>query len=382
MKKILFFSIISFFFVDSHAQIRVDNRGNMSLGYQQNILYTRATITDTLASITPSLSSRRAGLAAYTYPDKSYNYGVVGSCVKPSGSSLDNFSYGVYGVAGGNAGQNYGLYGYLKGSDSKGAAVFGSISTEYGPLTMNGRYAGYFGGDVMIAGCAQTNLVNFYDDASQSFYTMTNALNIVSGLTPIVKLVSGVTAGQSLVGVEETDDADNEEESDRAIFTHYALRTSGVPSPAQNLLVSDRNSNSFINYTELIPVLVGAIQELQAQLLSLQTAQAAAYPTMEDDITSVQEIGSKDVRSSCCLFQNSPNPFTGNTVIRYALPEDVNDALICVFNMQGTMLSQTNVSPSTDRITINGSDYGPGMYIYSLIVNGREMDSKRMILTK
>lgn len=94
------------------------------------------------------------------------------------------------------------------------------------------------------------------------------------------------------------------------------------------------------------------------------------------------DIGDAIHPTRCVLHQNSPNPFRGSTTIKYSIPKDAKDAYICVFNMQGTMLSQTPVSGSSDRITINGSDYGPGMYIYSLIVNGREVDSKRMILTK
>ncbi|MBP1645554.1 MAG: hypothetical protein H6Q16_1823, partial [Bacteroidetes bacterium] len=33
-------------------------------------------------------------------------------------------------------------------------------------------------------------------------------------------------------------------------------------------------------------------------------------------------------------------------------------------------------------VVINGSSLNAGMYIYSLIVNGQEAETKRMILTK
>jgi hypothetical protein len=33
-------------------------------------------------------------------------------------------------------------------------------------------------------------------------------------------------------------------------------------------------------------------------------------------------------------------------------------------------------------VTINGNSLEPGMYLYSLVIDGKEVDTKRMILTK
>ena len=83
-----------------------------------------------------------------------------------------------------------------------------------------------------------------------------------------------------------------------------------------------------------------------------------------------------------CLFQNAPNPFTERTVIRFKLPEDSRSAYIYIFDMQGKMQRQIPVDASMQSININGYELSAGMYIYSLVVNGREIDSKRMILSK
>jgi hypothetical protein len=32
--------------------------------------------------------------------------------------------------------------------------------------------------------------------------------------------------------------------------------------------------------------------------------------------------------------------------------------------------------------TINGNSFEPGMYLYALVIDGKEVDTKRMILTK
>jgi len=33
-------------------------------------------------------------------------------------------------------------------------------------------------------------------------------------------------------------------------------------------------------------------------------------------------------------------------------------------------------------VTINGNSLQPGMYLYALVIDGKEVDTKRMILTK
>lgn len=82
------------------------------------------------------------------------------------------------------------------------------------------------------------------------------------------------------------------------------------------------------------------------------------------------------------LYQNAPNPFTGETVIRYDLPETVSQAAIYIYDMQGKQIKSLEASPSEGSVTLQGSDLPAGMYIYALIADGREIDSKRMILTK
>ena len=82
------------------------------------------------------------------------------------------------------------------------------------------------------------------------------------------------------------------------------------------------------------------------------------------------------------LYQNSPNPFKEQTLIRFALADDATDAAVCIFDMTGKQLRRFPVTPGMDSITINGGDLGAGMFLYSLIVDGQEIDTKRMIFSK
>lgn len=54
-----------------------------------------------------------------------------------------------------------------------------------------------------------------------------------------------------------------------------------------------------------------------------------------------------------------------------------------IYDMQGTQIRRIEiVDRGKSCVTLQGSELSAGMYIYSLIADGKEIDSKRMILTK
>ena len=100
-----------------------------------------------------------------------------------------------------------------------------------------------------------------------------------------------------------------------------------------------------------------------------------------DTNTTTETINS--VLANAFLYQNTPNPFNTTTEIKYFLPEGSTNAYIYVFNLQGNLLLTYNLSDNGfGSVIINGSSLNAGMYIYSLVVNGQEAETKRMILTK
>lgn len=51
--------------------------------------------------------------------------------------------------------------------------------------------------------------------------------------------------------------------------------------------------------------------------------------------------------------------------------------------MNGAQLKQYNLTgKGKQSVTINGNSFQPGMYLYALVIDGKEVDTKRMILTK
>jgi len=81
------------------------------------------------------------------------------------------------------------------------------------------------------------------------------------------------------------------------------------------------------------------------------------------------------------LYQNEPNPFGVNTVIRYFIPENTKgNAYIIFYDMYGKELKKTEISTKGfGNIDANTEKLASGIYSYSLIVNAQVIDTKKMI---
>ena len=64
------------------------------------------------------------------------------------------------------------------------------------------------------------------------------------------------------------------------------------------------------------------------------------------------------------------------------MPDDAQNAYIYIFDMTGKMLRQIPVDSSMQSVAVNGYELSAGIYLYSLVINGQEIDTKKMIITK
>jgi len=121
------------------------------------------------------------------------------------------------------------------------------------------------------------------------------------------------------------------------------------------------------------------IMQLNADLASLRQEMQALQAAYES--CPCCKTGAVPGRAE--LFQNTPNPYTQSTLISYSLPESTGSAFIIIFDMAGTQISKTALTQKGNgNISINGGELAAGMYLYSLVADGKEIDTKRMILTK
>lgn len=162
---------------------------------------------------------------------------------------------------------------------------------------------------------------------------------------------------------------------------HYGFLAQDLQQIFPDLVDTDKDGYLYVDYIGLIPVLVEAVKELKAELSELKGEKKSEETLKAPQHSGIQnmEFGSVSPK----LYQNSPNPFNAETVIRYALPESVQNANLYVYDLQGKQLMNIAIEQRGEaQVTIHGSNLQAGMYIYALIADGQEIDSKRMILTK
>jgi hypothetical protein len=153
---------------------------------------------------------------------------------------------------------------------------------------------------------------------------------------------------------------------------------------------TDENGDKFVNYDGIIPYLVEGMKEQQLIIESLQaeiqeiknnlgSGSKLKSAMVSDNSTERQD---NNLTPSNALYQNAPNPFSQNTTIGYYLAEDVQKAMICIYDMNGTQLKTFQLNQKgSGSISINAWDFKAGMYMYTLIVNGQVIDTKQMVLT-
>lgn len=82
------------------------------------------------------------------------------------------------------------------------------------------------------------------------------------------------------------------------------------------------------------------------------------------------------------LFQNSPNPFGYGTIIKYFVPDNTN-AQIIFYDEFGRKLKEFKVEEKgMGQVNISAINLASGVYSYSLIVNEKVVDTKKMMKVK
>jgi hypothetical protein len=123
------------------------------------------------------------------------------------------------------------------------------------------------------------------------------------------------------------------------------------------------------------------IEDLEARLDRIEAALAFNNGTVSNtnNNTSITLEGV----DGAYLKQNTPNPFGENTSIEYSLPKNFNTAYIQIYNAQGAMMRKVDL-PKTEGIgvlNIQARELAAGDYVYTLVVDGKIIDTKKMILS-
>ena len=414
-----------------NAQLMVDTNGKVGFGVETGTLTSLLSVNSTGNSTSTAYFQSTDPEALYvshyspvsthnSYAIRSMNLALPGvtnygvsSHVAGGSSSTNTKGIAVYGnVAAGATGYCYGVYGRLNTSNY-GAAIFGSTSaassTEFPSLP--GNYAGFFYGDVRATGklmagsIVQTsdyrlkdnirsltdadgcldkimdmNVVE-YNMKQREFETHVTSLDNADEIEREEELIARGMSSQDIAKYKKVDKGCAlwyEENSPIIKNKHYGLIAQELKEIYPDLVDEGQDGYLGINYTEIIPLLIRSIQELNAKVEQYENGNAPIMKAQarNTDVTNIDAVVTT-------LYQNTPNPFTESTLIQCDVAETVVNADLYIYDMNG---KQIDTYPITERgatsITIEGRSLEAGMYLYALIADGQVIDTKRMILTK
>lgn len=390
------------------AQLNVYSNGNVSVKNTDNAL--SAFCIDTIGRTgyqMAILSKDRQGVTierkgAPNNIDGSWAYGLVtrssnGNYYSVGGKfvaerlGMDQTAYGrSFGVIGNagysSSGYNYGVFGNLLGN-SYGAAVYGSTTSHEAGTYVDGRYAGYFRGDVKVTGSVRVlgtlNGMTLNTAPAPSNCTLFNEENEEGALTAISRLSATTYFKDAHTkGTGDTPEQADSTSTEMDIVTklqaqdlskeHYGLDIKSLEETLPNLVYENEDGTKSINYIEIIPLLVQSINELKARLeesdkQKVKHADASSIVSEPTDLLS--------------LSQNDPNPFSSSTSISMNIPTSTSNACLVIYDMTGKQLRQIEITGrGKTSVTLTSEGLTPGMYLYALIADGQVINTKRMIL--
>jgi len=139
-----------------------------------------------------------------------------------------------------------------------------------------------------------------------------------------------------------------------------------------------------IAYNQLIALLIEGIKEQQKEIDTLNETvsliQGISKAESSKMTASLPNIANSD---ASVLYQNTPNPFTTQTQISYFLSTTATDAQLCIYNLNGQQLRSFKLTErGAGTVTFQANDLQAGIYLYSLLVDGKEIACKKKILTE
>jgi len=387
----------------TYAQIKVDNIGKVFIGDSVNAKY---------PSSFPFRYKGKLGNYSTICAYGDYNYGlaVYGKTSSDYGPSLyvnaefmndrqvaiiadavnsklqtSGRSYGIIANAGNRtSGYNYGVVGNLTGTGN-GAAVMGTFGWDIPGV--NGRYAGFFYGDTYVTGKLTAQTITTLSDARYKFNIRSIGSDALSKVVALNPVQYNMQSGTAIVMANSIDTSDTAkvavqslemQEMERAAqsTTHYGLLAQEVKEIYPELVHEDAAGVMSINYIEIIPLLIQAVQDLSEQVSALSSGNAKINKAPKAQQSAIDNV-------VATLYQNTPNPFSDNTMISYIVPTDAQNAYIYIYDMTGVQLAQYPVTTFGEgAVTINANELYAGSFLYSLVVDGKLIDTKQMVLTK
>lgn len=170
---------------------------------------------------------------------------------------------------------------------------------------------------------------------------------------------------------------------------HYGFIAQEVETYFPELVSKDDNGYFSVNYIEFIPLMLQKIQEQDQKITSLEAnikEQDKRIAALEDAIKGMPLNNNDPVNNAVSmlkgsvLHQNTPNPFNRETTIRFSITGKFDNAFIGIYDLNGKQIKRMTIREANAQIVVPANILSPGTYIYSLVVEGQLIDSKKMVV--
>ena len=274
---------------------------------------------------------------------------------------------------------SHGVYSVLSSSAIRGAAILGSSIIGMSPV-VNSRLAGYFYGNVIVSGSLYAATVH----SGRSLNLPTSGLD-----DEMTSRLSGLQTVRFTEGdIRRTDASEQNLATDKAVksedVVHYGITGESLHAVFPDLVNDEGNGQMSVNYLEMVPILVQAINELSTKIEEQQAeiAELRSFDNAKAKTRSATGINTADGQV-LSLGQNNPNPFSETTSIEVCVPDEITTATLFVYDMSGAQVEKIDINErGTTRVSFSGTGLKEGMYLYSLVADGRVVGTKKMVLTK
>jgi hypothetical protein len=403
MKKFYFLFMFCAITGVSFAQLKVANTGKVGINIGTNTPVSNLSVNSVgnsnsalfVTGVTIGIWAERSGTTGSSWihsvvgnaPVASgrYNVGLKGQSylTSPLGSGR---SWGVMGIGGNStSGYNYGIFGTTYGSQN-GAGIVGTINNQQ-DIPVDGIYAGYFVGNVKVTGLINGVIVGDSDERlKQNIAELGTAIPASKGVSTLNTVLQMTPVEYNLKQQYQESKGDSatvkqalyDEKSQLFQKKHYGLIAQDLQELYPDLVYEGDDGYLSINYTGIIPLLIQSLKELKTEIDELKSS--GSPETKSAHVATALLPGGT---GTAVLYQNAPNPFSVQTNIRFELPNTVQNAELHICNMTGTLLKTIKVNQRGEgNVTISANEFAAGMYLYSLVIDGRIVDTKQMLLTE
>ena len=151
----------------------------------------------------------------------------------------------------------------------------------------------------------------------------------------------------------------------------YGLIAQEVETVVPEIVHTSNEGIKSTNYDAVIPILIEAIKELNLKITDLET-----------QITVLNNSNFNNViNANNKIISISPNPTVDQLTVIISIDTEIENAKLNVYDVNGKKMSELNIIERTSTITktIRKENYENGIYFICLNINGKNIDSKKVI---